>query len=166
MEHLYGGRLLRSGVVLKWVLAMTACAWLIACSEDSRRSATPADGGLLSPSDASGQEEDQMIGDAASQHPTPLADVEIPIPCNGNAALCDRHYDELAYLATHHSAAAGPGWPEPTQHLTITDQLADHGVRGLTLELHTYQGALAICAGDCTRGSAAAASVRGGARLF
>ncbi len=55
--------------------------------------------------------------------------------CNGHVELCDRHYDEVAFPATHNSMSAAdiPGWFFPEQPDGIVAQL-DHGVRVLLID--------------------------------
>jgi hypothetical protein len=57
--------------------------------------------------------------------------------CNGHAALCDRHVDEVAFLGTHNAMAAAdePGWFFAAQDVGISRQLGD-GVRALMIDLH------------------------------
>ena len=58
--------------------------------------------------------------------------------CNGHAELCERAYDEVAYLTTHNamSAADAPGWFLAEQPHGITDQL-DGGARALMIDVWT-----------------------------
>jgi hypothetical protein len=56
--------------------------------------------------------------------------------CNGHAELCDRRFDEVAYVASHNamSVARLPGWFIPEQLDPIPDQL-DQGVRSLLVDV-------------------------------
>ncbi len=62
-----------------------------------------------------------------------------PVPtegCNGHVDLCDRPYDEVAYVASHNamSVASLPGWFIPEQFDPIPVQL-DQGVRALLIDV-------------------------------
>ena len=56
--------------------------------------------------------------------------------CNGHAELCDRRFDEVAYVASHNamSAATEPGWFLAEQSDSIPVQL-DQGVRALLIDV-------------------------------
>ena len=56
--------------------------------------------------------------------------------CNGHAELCDRRFDEVAYVASHNamSVARLPGWFIPEQLDPIPEQL-DQGVRALLVDV-------------------------------
>lgn len=56
--------------------------------------------------------------------------------CNGHVALCDRPFDEVAYVASHNamSVASLPGWFIPEQFDPIPVQL-DQGVRALLIDV-------------------------------
>jgi hypothetical protein len=56
--------------------------------------------------------------------------------CNGHAELCDRPFDEVAYVASHNamSAATEPGWFLAEQADSIPVQL-DQGVRALLVDV-------------------------------
>ena len=57
--------------------------------------------------------------------------------CNGQAALCDRTLDQVAFVGTHNSMAADgePGWLFAAQDAGIDAQL-DEGVRALLIDTH------------------------------
>jgi hypothetical protein len=57
--------------------------------------------------------------------------------CNGQAALCDRPLDQIAFIGTHNSMAADrePGWLFAAQDAGIDAQLQD-GVRALLIDTH------------------------------
>ena len=60
--------------------------------------------------------------------------------CNGAAALCERRYDEVAYVTTHNAMSnRAAGWLGPNQNFGIARQLED-GVRGLMLDVHDHEG--------------------------
>ena len=56
--------------------------------------------------------------------------------CNGHAELCDRRFDEVAYVASHNAMAAAtePGWFLAEQVDSIPIQL-DQGVRALLVDV-------------------------------
>ncbi len=56
--------------------------------------------------------------------------------CNGHEELCDRPFDEVAYVASHNamSVATEPGWFIPEQLDPIVTQL-DQGVRALLVDV-------------------------------
>jgi len=62
-----------------------------------------------------------------------------PATCDGNAALCNRPLNEIAFAATHNSMASVtiPSWLFGQQDGTIAQQL-DYGIRGLLID--TYYG--------------------------
>ncbi|HEY5875440.1 MAG TPA: hypothetical protein VIT64_09075 [Ilumatobacteraceae bacterium] len=64
---------------------------------------------------------------------TSASDVEL---CNGHVELCDRPFDEVAYVASHNamSVATEPGWFIPEQIDPILTQL-DQGVRALLVDV-------------------------------
>lgn len=71
--------------------------------------------------------------------------------CNGLPELCDRPYDEVAYLTTHNAystSADGFTTPLPNQQLSMSRQLAD-GVRGLMLDTYEHNGRGFLCHGAC-----------------
>jgi hypothetical protein len=57
--------------------------------------------------------------------------------CNGQAALCDRTLDQVAFVGTHNSMAADgePGWLFAAQDAGIDAQLRE-GVRALLIDTH------------------------------
>lgn len=64
------------------------------------------------------------------------ADVGEGVVCNGHADLCDRPFDEVAYLSTHNSMAdaSDHGWFIPEQRDAIPVQL-EQGVRALLIDV-------------------------------
>jgi len=59
--------------------------------------------------------------------------------CNGMAELCDRRYDDVAYLATHNAmSSTASRFLSPLQDTDITTQL-DAGVRGLLVDSYTWE---------------------------
>jgi hypothetical protein len=74
--------------------------------------------------------------------------------CNGHLELCDRRYDEVAYLTTHNAmSSAEDGWRLPNQQYRLWRQLED-GVRGFMLDVHpAADGTPLLCHGFCNLGS-------------
>lgn len=71
--------------------------------------------------------------------------------CNGNAALCDRPYNEAAYATTHNAYSTAEDHfriPLPNQQYAMRTQLA-HGVRGLMLDTYDKDGVPYLCHGAC-----------------
>ncbi len=76
----------------------------------------------------------------------PLANVSIlievgddPRACNGHRELCDRPYDEVAYVGSHNAmAAADRNFLSAMQDLTMSDQL-EQGVRALLIDAHYWE---------------------------
>ncbi|MCW5893138.1 MAG: hypothetical protein KIT14_21700 [bacterium] len=72
--------------------------------------------------------------------------------CNGDAALCDRRYDQVAYATTHNAMSnADEGWLGPNQRRGIGRQLED-GIRGLMLDTHYDGGVAHLCHAFCQLG--------------
>jgi hypothetical protein len=71
-----------------------------------------------------------MQGEAAAPSAAPAS-------CEGSAALCGRHLDEVIFAGTHNSFAASnePGWYFANQSYGIPRQLED-GIRALLLDVH------------------------------
>lgn len=64
--------------------------------------------------------------------------------CNGHGELCDRHYDEVAYVTTHNAFNAGEdGFNLPNQTYGLTRQLND-GVRALMLDVYDEGGVATV----------------------
>lgn len=74
--------------------------------------------------------------------------------CNGHPELCDRRYDEVAYVTTHNAMSSEEeGWRLPNQHYRLWRQLED-GVRGFMLDVHPADdGAPLLCHGYCNLGA-------------
>jgi hypothetical protein len=76
--------------------------------------------------------------------------------CNGHARLCDRHVDQVAFLATHNAMAAPdePGWLFAAQDAGISEQLND-GVRALLIDtqygISTTRGVATQVSGENTK---------------
>lgn len=72
--------------------------------------------------------------------------------CNGDASLCAKRYDQVAYPTTHNAMSNGDeGWAGPNQHHGIARQL-DDGIRGLMLDTHYDGGAAYLCHEYCVLG--------------
>lgn len=69
--------------------------------------------------------------------------------CNGYAALCNRKYSEVTFLATHDSAFIGP-LPQQNQEKSIPDQLTA-GIRFLQSQTQKFEldGSIHMCHTDC-----------------
>ncbi|HEY3758341.1 MAG TPA: hypothetical protein VGL37_01150 [Solirubrobacteraceae bacterium] len=69
----------------------------------------------------------------STKHEQPAA----PRRCEGAAALCKRHLNEVLFAGTHNSyaASAQPGWHFASQRYGISRQL-DSGIRALLLDVH------------------------------
>lgn len=60
--------------------------------------------------------------------------------CNGFPELCDKRFDEVAYLTTHNAYNAGDeGFTFPNHNFGLTDQM-NYGVRGLMLDVYDDGG--------------------------
>ncbi len=58
------------------------------------------------------------------------------LPCNGDAELCDRPLDDVAFASSHNAMSiADYGWVWPMHDGTITDQL-NGGIRALLIDTH------------------------------
>jgi len=77
------------------------------------------------------------------------------LACNGDAALCDRPYDEVAYATTHNGFSALDDGFDPlvaNQTPGLRQQLVD-GVRGFMLDTHYDLGSTWLCHSYCSLGS-------------
>jgi hypothetical protein len=93
----------------------------------------------------------------------PLASVT---RCNGDAALCDRRYDQVVYATAHNAMSnADDGWYVPNQRHSISRAL-DDGVRALMLDTHDYRGDAYLCHGDCRLGRRPLADAMCAVRAF
>ena len=60
--------------------------------------------------------------------------------CNGDSNLCNKRFDEVAYLTTHNSFnAKAEGFSFPNQNLGLTQQL-NNGVRALMIDVYDRSG--------------------------
>lgn len=79
--------------------------------------------------------------------------VPIPPECNGSLALCERRFDEVAYVTTHNAMSnAEDMWQAPNQNVGIARQL-EGGVRALMLDIHEWGEDVLLCHGPCPLGS-------------
>lgn len=73
--------------------------------------------------------------------------------CNGHAQLCNRPYNEVAFLTTHNAFnSAEDNFNLPNQNYNITRQLND-GVRGLMLDIYDASGTPVVYHGFAWLGS-------------
>lgn len=78
--------------------------------------------------------------------------------CNGHVALCNKHYDKVAYLTTHNAFnAQEDGFNLPNQTFGLTRQLQD-GVRGLMLDVYVENGVATVYHGFSFLGTTTLAS--------
>lgn len=77
--------------------------------------------------------------------------------CNGHWELCERRFDEVAYLTTHNAmSSVETHYVAPNQHDGVPIQL-ENGVRGFMLDAHYLEDASAdtrpyLCHGYCWAG--------------
>ncbi len=73
-----------------------------------------------------------------------LAFINANAQCNGAIELCDKKYNEVAYLTTHNAFnSTEDNFNLPNQNLNITSQLND-GVRGLMIDVYEKDGAISV----------------------
>lgn len=73
--------------------------------------------------------------------------------CNGNAALCEKPYNEVAFLTTHNAYnCTAHNFSLPNQTWGITKQLQD-GVRGLMIDVYDVNGVPTVYHGYSILGS-------------
>lgn len=74
--------------------------------------------------------------------------------CNGHPDLCDKRYDEVAYLTTHNGYnSTEDGFSLPNQNFNVSRQLED-GVRGLMLDVYNEDGTNMVYHGIAVLGAA------------
>lgn len=74
--------------------------------------------------------------------------------CNGDAALCERRFDEVAFPCTHNAFAAleeGFGQINGNQNHGVAQQLED-GVRCMMLDVSVDADETVLCHGPCSLG--------------
>ena len=76
------------------------------------------------------------------------------LACNGDAGICDRGYDDVAYATTHNAfSALNDGFdPLIANHTEGMQQQMIDGVRGMMLDTHYYLGGTYLCHGFCQLG--------------
>lgn len=83
----------------------------------------------------------------------PGASLPDPLVCNGHAELCDRAYDEVAYVTTHNAmSTVEERWAPANQGSRLWQQLED-GVRGFMLDTHEERGETLLCHSICALGN-------------
>lgn len=75
-----------------------------------------------------------------------------PLKCYGHSELCDRKYNEVAFMSSHNSMSnRAAGWVPPDNLYGLTQQMED-GVRGLVIDIHPYKHSLYLCHSYCEFG--------------
>lgn len=75
-----------------------------------------------------------------------------PARCNGATERCGRRLDQVVFPTTHNAMSnREERFTLPNQERSLRRQMED-GVRGLMLDLHTYEGEASLCHGPCTIG--------------
>ncbi len=73
--------------------------------------------------------------------------------CNGHPDLCDRHFHEIVFPATHNAMSnAEDGWGVPNQNLPLRTQLID-GIRVFLLDTYEENDEILLCHAACQIGS-------------
>jgi len=93
---------------------------------------------------------------ASTTAPTSGGGVDLPPArlCNGDAALCERRFDEVAFPCTHNAFAAleeGFAQINGNQNHGVAQQLED-GVRCMMLDVQDDADETVLCHGPCTLG--------------
>ncbi len=136
---------------------------LFGCADDTRL----APRAEASPLDAAAERISfDAARDRAAPRPPVAPDAAPRMSCNGSPVLCERTYDSVAFLATHHSIAVGSRWPRPTQGRELEEQFSIGGVRAFELEVHSNGGVLVVCAGSCADGNESLSNTLGIIRTF
>lgn len=87
-----------------------------------------------------------------------LLPLAVHAQCNGHLELCNRSYDQVAFLTTHNAFNAGEdGFSLPNQNFGLTKQLQD-GVRALMLDVYDEGGVATVYHGFSFLGTATLAS--------
>lgn len=94
------------------------------------------------------------LGGCGETEPAPAPPrIEPPSECNGHAELCDRHYDEIAFPATHNAMSNFElGWAAANQNFSMTRQL-DDGIRAMLIDTHAWNDDLYLCHSICALGN-------------
>jgi len=86
--------------------------------------------------------------------------------CNGYQILCDKKYNEVAYLTTHNSFnSVEDGFNYPNHNLNVTSQL-NSGVRGLMIDVYDVDGIPTVYHGFSLLGSEPLSSFFNEIKLF
>jgi hypothetical protein len=73
--------------------------------------------------------------------------------CNGHPSLCDKKYNEVAYLTTHNAySSAEDGFSLPNHNYNIATQLND-GVRAFMIDVYDLLGTTTVYHGSAVLGS-------------
>ncbi|MBL4752974.1 MAG: hypothetical protein JKY52_05150 [Flavobacteriales bacterium] len=72
--------------------------------------------------------------------------------CNGDAALCDKRYDEVVYVTTHNGFNYSPNFQLPNQSFPVSQQMTD-GVRAFMLDVYNVFGTPTLYHGTAILGS-------------
>lgn len=73
--------------------------------------------------------------------------------CNGSVELCNKKYDQVAYLTSHNSySSAATGFTFPNQNISISEQL-NSGVRCFMLDVYDLMGTPTVYHGTFILGS-------------
>ena len=73
--------------------------------------------------------------------------------CNGSSILCNKKYDDVAYLTTHNAFnSSEDNFSLPNQNFNISNQLND-GVRGLMIDVYDHSGVTSVYHGSTILGS-------------
>lgn len=141
--------------MIRWGLA--AALLCVACDADPGSTdagsvdvgGPPEQGVFDDGADAEQPADAPVVADAGADGAHPDAG---PAGCNGDPALCDRAYDQVAYPTTHNSMASrDEGFWAPNHRLGIAAQL-EAGVRGFMLDTYDDDGVPSLCHGDCRFG--------------
>ncbi|MBL9102222.1 MAG: hypothetical protein JNL82_14755 [Myxococcales bacterium] len=97
---------------------------------------------------------DPPTGGASSESTGSPPDMPPARACNGQAALCERRYDEVVFPCTHNAFAAreaGFQAINANQNHTVAQQLVD-GVRCMMLDVSEDKDESVLCHGPCSFG--------------
>lgn len=87
------------------------------------------------------------------KEPAPPGNKPAPVTaCNGHAELCDKHFDEVVFPATHNAMSSfEEGWGAPNQNYALKRQL-DDGIRAMLIDTHYWQEGTYLCHSICELG--------------
>lgn len=121
-----------------------------AADDGARALDASLDGAVSAPDGGEGQ--DATAGGSTPQQPD--AGPDATLPCNGSVALCERHYDDVVFAATHNSHSAeeyGYSAFNANQLSGFQKQL-DDGIRAFLMDVYEDSGEHVFCHGPCTLG--------------